>query len=202
MSRPGPWAESCERNREPILAVLREQFQTPGQVLELGSGTGQHAVHFAAALPWLDWQPTDLQPQLTGIQQWREAQGTANLLPPQFLDMGRLPWPVQGWTHAFSANTAHIVSWASVQTLFAGIGLGLPDHGRFCLYGPFHEHGQATSAGNHNFDLLLRARDPASGIRDRSDLVELGKRHGLRLLAAQPMPNNNQLLVWCRTAAA
>lgn len=198
MIRPGPWAESCERNREPILAGLREQFVHPGRVLELGSGTGQHAVHFASAMPWLDWQPTDLEPQLAGINGWRDALGPDNLLPPRALDMGCLPWPEVGWTHAFSANTAHIVSWPTVQTLFAGIGQGLPEHGRFCLYGPFHRDGRPTSTGNHNFDLLLRARDPDSGIRDRGDLVALAERNGLRLITALPMPANNELLVWGR----
>ncbi len=198
---PGkPWAEACERNREPILAALREVFDRPGTVLEIGSGTGQHAVHFAAALPHLAWQPSDLEENLTGIQQWVEEAALPNVLAPVALDVTRHPWPVDraGWI--FSANTAHIMSWNGVEAMFAGAARLLPEGGCFCLYGPFHQGGRATSDSNARFDAMLRQRDPQSGVRDRDDLERLAGHVHMHLRDARLMPANNQLLVWERRA--
>ena len=193
-----PWSEACERNREPILRILREEFTGPGTVLEIGSGTGQHAVHFAAALPHVVWQPTDLAPNLDGIQRWAEDAALPNILAPVALDVCHHPWPVTRAQWVYSANTAHIMGWDGVEAMFAGAARVLGDGGRFCLYGPFHQDGGATSESNARFDVALRARDPASGIRHREDLEQLGGHVGLLLRRACPMPANNQLLVWER----
>ena len=193
-----PYSEACEQNKEPILAVLREVFTKPGLILEIGAGTGQHAVHFARALPDIDWQPTDQADYLPGIRRWIAEAGLSNLHQPLELDVLSEPWPVTQAAGVFSANTAHIMSWPAVESLFRGIGRVLSPGGMFCLYGPFNYEGRYTSASNAEFDTWLRLRDPASGIRDLTDLDRLARDNGLRLRQDYPMPVNNRTLVWVR----
>jgi len=193
-----PYSAACEQNKEPILAVLREVFTEPGLILEIGAGTGQHAVHFARALPHLNWQPTDQAEYLPGIYQWITEAGLPNLHPPLALDVLSEPWPVTQVAGVFSANTTHIMGWPAVEGLFRGIGRVLQPGGAFCLYGPFNYEGRYTSASNAEFDGWLKQRDPASGIRDFADLDRLARDCGLHLRQDYPMPVNNRTLVWVR----
>lgn len=191
-----PYSEACEQNKGPILAVLQEVFTQPGTVLEIGSGTGQHAVYFARQLPHLVWQPTDIAAYLPGIRMWLEEADLPNLCTPLVLDVSCKPWPITRVDGVFSANTTHIMSWPQVQHLFAGIGEVLIAGGCFCLYGPFNYGGRYTSDSNARFDQMLKMRDPQSGIRDFADLNALAKEAGLVLVQDYPMPVNNRTLVW------
>lgn len=192
---------AAERNRQPILEVLRQVFADARRVLELGSGTGQHAVFLAAGLPWLTWQPSDLPAALPGLSARIEAEGPPNCLPPKTLDVTTAAWALPPVDGIFSANTLHIISWPAVESLFEGVGDRLGPGGRLALYGPFRCAGAFTSPSNAAFDQALRSRDPASGIRDFEAVLELATAAQLRLLADYPMPANNQLLVWQREAA-
>jgi hypothetical protein len=193
-----PYSEACEQNKEPILKVLREVFSEPGLILEIGAGTGQHAVYFARELPHLDWQPTDQADYLPGIEMWVAEAGLPNLRPPLALDTCHEPWPVIQAAGVFSANTTHIMNWPAVEGLFRGVGRVLQSGGAFCLYGPFNYGGRYTSPGNAQFDALLKDRDPASGIRDFDDLDRLAQDNALRLLRDDSMPVNNRTLIWVR----
>jgi cyclopropane fatty-acyl-phospholipid synthase-like methyltransferase len=195
---PKPFAESSEQNREPILKVLQEVFVAPGLVLEIGSGTGQHAVYFAADLPHLRWQPTEVEENLPGIHAWRDEAGLETVLEPLALNVSQQPWPVSTADYVFSANTAHIMSWDNVEAFIAGVGQVLQPGGRFVLYGPFNYDGQYTSESNARFDDWLKARDPLSGVRDFEALNELAEAAGLRLLQDFAMPANNRILCWER----
>ncbi len=190
-----PFAESCEQNKDPILEVLSEQFAAVRDVLEISSGTGQHAVHFARHLPHLQWQTSDVADQLDGIRQWIAESGLDNIGEPIELDVDGV-WPALEVDAVFSANSAHILSWEQVQRMFAGIGRVLRPQGLFCLYGPFNYAGHYTSKSNEKFDKWLKERDPQSGIRDFEKLVALGSEHGLRLVQDYEMPANNRTLVW------
>lgn len=196
--RAKPYSEACEQNKDPILKVLREVFSEPGLILEIGAGTGQHAVHFARELPHLDWQPTDQADYLPGIWMWVAEAGLSNLRPPLALDACCEPWPVTQAGGVFSANTTHIMNWPAVEGLFRGVGRALQPGGAFCLYGPFNYGGCYTSASNAEFDAFLKDRDPASGIRDFDDLDRLARENGLRLLRDYSMPVNNRTLVWVK----
>jgi Protein of unknown function (DUF938) len=191
-----PYAEACERNRDPILRVLQQHFTAPGAVLEIGAGTGQHAVYFAQHLPHLDWLPTDREGNLAGIGSWVEEAALPNLRQPQPLDVHDGRWPLDAAHYAFSANTAHIMSWQEVELMFAGIGRVLRPQGTFCLYGPINRDGSFTSESNRLFDAMLRARDPAMGLRDDRALIALAERSALSFVADHAMPANNRLLVW------
>jgi cyclopropane fatty-acyl-phospholipid synthase-like methyltransferase len=191
-----PFSQACENNKEPILAILRELFGGVGDVVEIGSGTGQHAVHFAAAMPWLQWQPTDRAENLPGIRAWRDDAQLPNLREPLLLDVEQPSWPVTQADAVFSANTAHIMSWPQVERFVAGVGRLLPAGGWFCLYGPFNYDGGYTSASNADFDAWLRQRDPHSGLRDVEAMHELAAQAGLQPEADHAMPANNRLLVW------
>jgi Protein of unknown function (DUF938) len=193
-----PFSEACERNRGPILQVLRQWFVAPGAVLEIGAGTGQHAVHFAARLPQITWISTDREENLAGIRLWFEEARLPNLQGPLQLDVNDSLWPVSAAKYAFSANTAHIMSWPEVERMFAGVGRVLPSKGVFCLYGPFNRDGRYTSDSNRAFDESLRARDPAMGVRNDRDLMNLGARGGLTCAADYSMPARNRLLVWTK----
>ncbi len=193
-----PFAEACERNRAPILAVLERVLSGAKSVLEIGSGTGQHAVYFAQHLPHLSWQPSDLPEDLPGIRAWiAEASGQPPL-PPLARDVARGPWPQARYDAVFSANTAHIMSWPQVERMVAGAAAMLQRNGRLCLYGPFNYGGHYTSASNAAFDASLRARAPHMGIRDFAAMDALAQSHGFALLEDAAMPANNRLLVWER----
>lgn len=194
-----PFAPACERNREPILAVLRERFADRRRVLEIGSGTGQHAVHFAAAMPWLVWQCSDRAEFLPGIRMWLDEAGLANTPPPQQLDVAHGAWPAGGFDAVFSANTLHIMGWVEVEAFFAGVGRMFEcDGGTLVVYGPFNHDGAYSSDSNRDFDAWLKARDPASGIRDDAAVDALALRAGLVLVDDVAMPANNRCRTWRR----
>ena len=190
-----PFSEACERNRAPILAELVRVFADARLVLEIGSGTGQHAAYFAAALPHLQWQPTDVAANLDGIRAWTE--GIANVRAPLELDLDQ-PWPGVDADAAFTANTCHIVSWPQVERMFAGVA-AIRSVDRFCVYGPFSYGGRHTAPSNERFDAWLRARDLLSGVRDLDAISDLAKRVGFRLAEDNALPANNRLLSWLRT---
>jgi cyclopropane fatty-acyl-phospholipid synthase-like methyltransferase len=195
-------SEACERNKEPILAVLRESLAAARTVLEIGSGTGQHAVHFAAHLPHLSWQPSEVPELLAPLAERIRLEGGANLRAPLALDVRATPWAGAPVDAVFSANTLHIMSWESVGHFFRGVGGALRGTGVLCVYGPFNYGGQYTSASNAEFDVWLRARDPLSGLRDFGAVDTLARVQGLELSADHAMPANNRTLVWRRAAAA
>ena len=193
-----PYAPACDRNRDAILAVLREHFATHRSVLEIGSGTGQHAVHFAAAMPWLTWQCADVADNLPGIRMWLDEAGLANTPAPLELDV-RGSWPTQRFDAVFSANTLHIMGWVEVEMFFDGIDRILAaSDGVLAVYGPFNYGGRYTSDSNRDFDAWLKARDAHSGIRDFEAVDALARRIGLRLIDDLTMPANNRSLVWRR----
>jgi len=191
-----PFSEASEQNREPILAILREAFAQATQVLEIGSGTGQHAVHFAQHLPHLIWQTSDLTMHHSGIQAWLDEAALLNTRPPIALDVNQTPWPVAPVDGVFTANTLHIISWPEVACLLAGVGQVLRPDGVLCIYGPFNYEGAFTSESNARFDLWLKARDPLSGVRDFEAVCEVAKKHGMALQQDHPMPVNNRTLVF------
>ena len=194
--RNKPYSESCEQNRAPILAVL-EQFLPPaGNLLEIGAGTGQHAVYFAPSFPGVDWYPTDVAENLAGIKLWLEEAAIANIQAPSVLDLRNPVWPVFQVDAVFSANTVHIIAWELVEVMFTGIGQMLDKAGVFCLYGPFNYHGRYTSPSNARFDQWLKQRDPLSGIRDIDDLCRPAGASGLRLADDLEMPVNNRMLIF------
>jgi cyclopropane fatty-acyl-phospholipid synthase-like methyltransferase len=189
-------SEACERNKEPILAVLREELAACTRVLEVGSGTGQHAVFFAAALAQLIWQPSELAEHLPSLAERIRLEGGANLLAPVELDVLADPWPVAPVDAVFSANTLHIMGWSAVCEFFRGAAHVLARPGVLCVYGPFRFAGRHTSESNVAFDQWLKQRDPASGVRDFEALDRLAQQRGLALTANHPMPANNHTLVW------
>lgn len=192
-----PFAESAEQNKDPILGVLRAWFTEPGSVLEVGSGTGQHAVHFAAAMPHLQWQPTEVQGRVEGVEAWRLEAGLANLRPARVLDAAGL-WPAERYDYAFTANTAHIMHWPAVLATLAGVAGVLRDGGLFAMYGPFARAGRHTARSNLDFDRSLRRMDPGMGVRDMDDLEREALPCGLRLLEVVAMPADNFTLIWSR----
>jgi len=191
-----PHAPSTERNREPILAALRGPFSDRQRLLEIGSGTGQHAVWFAAQLDHLSWQCSDLADKLPGIRAWLDDAALPNTPRPLALDVARGPWPGQRFDAVFSANTLHIMGWPAVQALFAGLPAVLTDDAVVAIYGPFNRHGSPTSEGNAAFDVQLRQQDPAMGLRDAEAIDALALPAGLLLHADLPMPANNALRIW------
>jgi cyclopropane fatty-acyl-phospholipid synthase-like methyltransferase len=193
-----PFSEACEENKTPILAVLAPLLRDCRAVLEIGSGTGQHAVHFAAAMPQLVWHTSDVAAHHAGIQAWLDEANLPNTRAPLALDVARDAWPEMAVDAVYSANTVHIMGWAEVEALFAGVGHLLPVGGLFVLYGPFNYDGQYTSASNARFDQWLKQRDPRSGIRDIADLNRLAAQAEMRLQEDYTLPVNNRLLVWCK----
>ena len=193
-------SEACERNKDPILQILRGAFATRRHVLEIGSGTGQHAVYFAQQLPRLLWQTSDTGEYLAGLRARIEQQGAANLPSPVELDVRSHPWPVSAIDSVFSANTLHIMPWQAVEDFFRGVGALLGADGVLCVYGPFRYAKRYTSASNEAFDHYLQQRDAASGIRDFEAVNALAADEGLALDADHDMPANNHTLVWRRGA--
>ncbi len=191
-----PYAESSEKNKEPILAVLKEIFAERKQVLEIASGTGQHAVYFGRELPHLSWQPSELAQNLAGIQAWLDEAQLPNVLAPLALDVNDAHWPVAPVDAVFNANTVHIISWAEVERLFAHIARVIAPGGYVCFYGPYNYGGNFTSGSNARFDAWLKSRDPNSGVRDFEEVDRLAASHGLDLLQDIAMPSNNRILVW------
>ena len=198
MTSPLPFSQAAENNKAPIARILRRVFRAPGRVLEIGSLTGQHAVHMGAALPHIIWQPSDVAASLDGLSARIRAEATENVRLPIALDVSDRPWPVVEVDGVFSANVLHIISIPLVEEMFSGIGSVLNPGGYLCLYGPFKYAGNFTTQSNAQFDQWLKERDPESGIRDFEFVDELARAQGLNLIEDNPMPANNQLLVWQR----
>ncbi|MHB8477890.1 MAG: DUF938 domain-containing protein [Steroidobacteraceae bacterium] len=193
-----PFSAACERNKEPILDVLRSRFAGRTQVLEIGSGTGQHAVHFARALKELTWHPTEQLAYLADLTERIKLEGPANLRMPTLLDVRQAVWPLRSVDAVFTANTLHIMSWPEVAALFRGCGSVLTPGGVLCIYGPFRYAGRYTSDSNREFDRMLQDRDPQSGIRDLQEVTALGEQYGLRMDADHDLPANNRLVVFVK----
>jgi len=196
-----PISEACERNKDPILGILRRSFADRAQVLEIGSGTGQHAVHFTRHLAHLTWHPTEQLPYLSSLSARIQAEGTPNLRPATVLDVRQSVWPLRSVDAVFTANTLHIMSWPGVVALFHGVGAVLAPGGVLCIYGPFRYGGRYTSESNREFDGTLRERDPASGLRDVEDLNPLAASYGLTPADDHDLPAFNRLLVFLKEPA-
>ena len=191
-----PFAESCAENRAPILAVLQPRLRDCRTLLEIGSGTGQHAVYFASELTHLSWQTSDRADNHPGIRAWLDEARLDNVRRPVRLDVRKDPWPEGPFDAVFSANTAHIMSEPEVEAMFAGVARVLRPGGQFLLYGPFNYHGAYTAPSNARFDVWLKEQDPRMGIRDLAWLQELAKADGMELAEDIEMPVNNRTLVW------
>ena len=193
-----PHAPATERNRDAILEVLKKHLADGQRVLEIGSGTGQHAVHFARALPAVDWQCSDRAERLPGIRLWLEESALANTPPPIELDVADV-WPAQSFDAVFSANTLHIMNWPEVESLFVGLHKVLAPDAKLIIYGPFNYGGRYTSDSNQQFDQSLRADDPRRGIRDFEAVQQQAEGIGLSLTEDLAMPANNRCLIWSRS---
>jgi cyclopropane fatty-acyl-phospholipid synthase-like methyltransferase len=188
---------SAERNKAPIRAVLQRVLPATGFVLEIGSGSGQHVVHFAAAMPALTWQPSDPEPECRqSIELWIAHEKLTNVRPPLALDVRDLPWPVEHADAIVSINMIHIAPWTAAEALVTGAGAWLPPNGVLFLYGPFRRYGRHTAVSNDAFDTDLRARNPAWGVRDLEAMVALAHDAGLHLAETVDMPANNLSVVF------
>ncbi len=192
-----PFSQACENNKGPILDSLQRLFAERRAVLEIGSGTGQHATWFAAHLPWLRWQPSDTPAALPTLLPRCERYAGDNLLLPQELDVSARPWPIAGLPDTlFSANSLHIMPWHSVEDLFEELATLAAEDTLLTIYGPFNYGGEYTSESNARFDEWLAARDPASAIRDFEAVDALAQAAGFSLLEDNAMPANNRLVAW------
>jgi SAM-dependent methyltransferase len=188
------------RNRDPILDVLRRILPSKGLVLEVASGSGEHAAYFAAKLPALMWQPTDPDPEaVASTAAHRSDANLPNLLPPLHLDVTANPWPVARADAVICCNMIHISPWASTEGLLAGAARTLPPGGLLYLYGPYKIGGEHTAPSNRDFDLDLRARNPEWGIRDLGDVTALAERHGFKPAETVQMPTNNLSVIFRRS---
>lgn len=195
-----PVAAAAEQNKAPIANALQTILRSGDLVLELGSGTGQHACHFAREFPDISWQPTELGALLPVIDLWIRDEGSDNILRPIELDASLQYWPVESADVVYTANTLHIVSAATIERMFLGAGSVLHAEGRFCAYGPFMLNGEHTADSNAEFDRALKQNDPASGVRDMVWLDSLAVANGMQAAELVPMPANNFLAVWRRAA--
>lgn len=178
--------------------MLKEVLPSAGTVLEIGSGTGQHAAYFAAQLPNLFWQPTDLPENFASIRAWAAEAGLANLRAPLELDVLAEHWPVSPVQAIVCINTIHIVAWRGVENLFAGAGRALAVGGVMFAYGPYRYAARPLEPSNEDFDKWLKARDPVSGVRDFEAVNALARQHGLALAGDRAMPANNRSLWWIK----
>ncbi len=191
-----PFAESSVENRKPIFETIEPLLKDSRTVLEIGSGTGQHAVYFAEDMPHLTWQCSDLIDNHPGIHMWIEESGLQNVLAPIELDTLNSDWPEQTYDVVFSANTVHIMHWNMVEGMFSGLEKVMHSGSKLLLYGPFNYNGDYSSDSNAGFDQWLKNRDPGSGIRDFEKLDMLADNIGLTLIEDYEMPVNNRLLYW------
>ena len=196
-----PHAPACDRNRDPILKVLRTHFADRHHVLEIGSGTGQHAVYFASALPQLIWQTSERAENIAGINAWLDDASLANTPQPIALDVAEGPWPQGPFDAVFSANTLHIMAWPDVEALFAALPAITTPDAKFAVYGPFNRDGAFTSDSNADFDASLKERGPHMGIRDVADVDALARAAGFLLIDDVALPANNVVRVWQRQAS-
>jgi cyclopropane fatty-acyl-phospholipid synthase-like methyltransferase len=192
-----PFSPASERNQAPILEVLRPHFVSRRRVLEIGSGTGQHAVYLAQALPATIWQTSDVPGALPGIQMWLDEAALPNLPPPLPLDVNG-DWPQARFDAVFTANTLHIMGWPEVETLFARLDGVLEARAMLAVYGPFNYGGQFTSPSNATFDEWLKRQSPVSGVRDFEAVDALARSVRFGLVDDHAMPANNRLLIWAR----
>ena len=190
-----PFSQACENNKQPILQIIQTVFPESCTVLEIGSGTGQHACYFAKNLPYLTWQATDRPENLAGINQWINESGLSNLPESLSLNVNDNDWPCQTIEALFTANTLHIMSWQEVECLFLKLAKYLTEQAIVCIYGPFNYNGQYTSVSNQQFDQSLKLRNPKSGIRDFEAIEKLAKKANLIISDDFAMPANNRLLV-------
>lgn len=193
-----PSAPACERNRESIYKVLESAFSTVKQVIEIGSGTGEHGVYFSRQMPWLKWQCTDVAENLAGIKLWVEDSGLSNLFEPIELDVTNTTIS-KLYDAVFTANSLHIMSKAQVEDFFQLVGRVTKPNAELVVYGPFNYNGEFTSYSNAQFELWLKNRDPLSGIRDFEWVNQLANSVGFQLMNDHEMPANNRCLHWCRT---
>lgn len=194
-----PYSESCEQNREPILAVIAPVFSSLSSVLEIGSGTGQHAIYFAEQLSHLKWHTSDCVSYLDGINMWLDDAALPNVLPPFELDVSASSWPQLEVDAVFTANSIHIMSQQDVVNFMSGVGRLLKAQGVLMIYGPFNYDGQYTSASNESFDQWLKSRDPLSCIKHFEDMVSLANDNGMKLVCDHAMPANNRILHFVKT---
>ncbi|PKI14096.1 DUF938 domain-containing protein [Colwellia sp. 12G3] len=196
-----PFSQACENNKQPILNILTTVFSSTKHVLEIGSGTGQHAVFFGQQLPHLTWQTSDLPINHLGINAWLDEAVLANVQRPITVDLHKT-WPVPNNNlpvdGLYTANTLHIISWPLVVKFFAAIAQNLAAEASVCIYGPFNYNGKFSSESNANFDSWLKERDINSGIRDIEAILLLAKAAGLNLIDDHRMPANNRLLVFSK----
>lgn len=198
MSSQKPFSQACENNKQPILEILLRVFSDRKQVLEVGSGTGQHAIHCAAELPHLVWQTADLEHNHPGINAWLNDSSVKNIRPPLILDADHPPWSFDPVDAVFTANTCHIMAWSSVVNLFAGLDTTMMSNAVLAIYGPFNYNGKFTSDSNARFEEFLKQKVPHQGIRDFEAINALAEKIGLTLIEDNEMPANNRLLVWKR----
>jgi len=192
-----PFSQACENNKSPILSLLMNTFSHCKTVLEIGSGTGQHAVYFAPNMPWLSWQTSDVLANHQGISQWLKEYPAGNLRHPIELDLNNR-WPIEKVDGIYTANTLHIISWPLVQAFFSGASQHINQQGKLCIYGPFNYQGKYTSESNAGFDLWLKERDSASAIRNIEAIIALAENAGLLLENDHAMPANNRLLIFTK----
>jgi SAM-dependent methyltransferase len=192
-------AAPAERNKQPILDVLQRVLPESGLVLEIASGTGQHIVHFAKALPHLTWQPSDPDPRARqSITAWIAAEALANTREPLALDVRQQPWPASSCDALVCINMVHISPWSATEALFEGAARILPEGGVVYLYGPYRVNGRDTSESNAAFDATLRAQNPEWGVRDLERVLDEASRRGFDFVESVPMPANNLSVVWRR----
>ncbi len=195
-----PYSEACERNKGPIINAVGAHFDEATSVLEIGSGTAQHAVHFSSLKPHLQWQTSDQLEYLEGINTQLDVAKVANVRRPIEIDVNQPVWIPDNseFDLVFSANTFHIMAKPDVEAFFAGVTKVMQSNAKLIIYGPFKYQGEFTSQGNASFDASLRSRNVGSAIRDFEWINELASHQGLRLLEDHNMPANNQCLVWAR----
>jgi SAM-dependent methyltransferase len=193
-----PFATAADENKEAIAAVLLTELSNASEVLEIGSGTGQHAVHFSQLMPHLRWHCSDQGNHIAGIQLWLESAGLNNTPPAFILDVNQ-DWPQQVYDAAFASNIAHIMHWSEIECLFEGLSQALGHGAYFYLYGPFSFNAQFSSESNQVFDQYLRQKDPLSGLRDKNELDQLALSHRLMPAKCWALPANNHILSWQKT---
>lgn len=193
-----PNAPAVERNKNAILEVIRDEFRYCGSILEIGSGTGQHAIFFAGHMPWLTWQTSDLPANHDGISAWLQYANLVNVKAPIVLDVEQPLRINTRFDGVFSANTAHIMRFAAVECMIDKVAQCLIDGGKFCLYGPFNQNGGFTSESNMEFDASLKIQDPEMGIRNLEDLDAAAEEHALHRASLYAMPANNMIAVWIK----
>ena len=193
-----PFSQSCENNKAPILALLRDLFADRHRVLEVASGTGQHACYMAEHMPWLSWQPTELPDHLPVLMPRCAAYAGGNLLQPRALDVTEQPWGVEIPDALFTANSLHIMPWSAVEAMFSSLAQAAGDNVVLVVYGPFNYQGRYTSESNARFDIWLGQQHSESAIRDFEQVDALARSAGFELLSDHAMPANNRLLAWVK----